>query len=594
MRLPCTAVWVPESVADVPMRTPAPPLASMVLPAPEPLPPIVSLTALSPANTPAPLFPSVGGPPAGAPIVFPSTTLLIPAPCPSMCTPSPAWPEIMLRAAGVIPPIVLLLLPAQVPSSQEAPRETPSPALPRAAVPAPLVPIRSPAMTLRSDATRSIPSPLLPLTRFPSPVAPPPIMLSLPPVRGACWQKPVPLSTSLRDPMPSTRLPNALVPVTSVPMVLPCTMLWLETKLMPSPPLALIRFPAPGEGPPMVLPSPQETMPSVPLMGWPRKSAEGCRPLPRGARPAAFVPILLPCTVSPPWSTTPVSPLALITLLRITTPDDCASMPWLRFLSAARPVASVPIRLPATVLAAPSSTPSPKLPLMTLPEAKVPPPSRLPALSSTAPVASASLARPDAVVPIRLRSTMVPEPDSTSTPKPSQSPFAQLLLPLSTLVAAGLRPPMTSLPTGPFAATTSTAVNWLGPGVRPSGSTPIMSPATTSPVPRRLRPAPPLCCPGFGPQVKQTANPVTERPFTVSLAPVTTMPSIPFPARAPSSRTVMTALSPLLIGRESVVAPGWDPPSMTVRLAFSAGSARRGWIVHTAGVPAQPGALAGI
>ena len=191
------------------------------------------------------------------------------------------------------------------------------------------------------------------------------------------------------------------------------------------------------------------------------------------------------------------------------------------------------MRLPVTVPGAPSSTASPKLPLMMLPAAKVPPPSRLPALSSTTPVVFASLAWPDAVVPIKLRSMSVPAPDSTSMPKPSQSPFMQLLLPLTRLVAAGVPPPMTSLPTGPFAATTSMAVNWLGAGVRPSGSTPIMSPATTSPVPRRLRPAPPVCAPGFGPQTKQTLNPVIERPFTVSWTPVISMPSVPFAATTP-------------------------------------------------------------
>lgn len=42
------------------------------------------------------------------------------------------------------------------------------------------------------------------------------------------------------------------------------------------------------------------------------------------------------------------------------------------------------------------------------------------------------------------------------------------------------------------------------------------------------------------------------------------------------------------------MAPGCEPPSMTVELAVSAGSGRRGWMVHTAGVPVQPGSLAGI
>src|SRR5215472_2812428 len=92
-----------------------------------------------------------------------------------------------------------------------------------APVPAPFVPTRLPAMTLRFDATRSTPSPALRLMRFQSPAAVPPIRLSLPSVLSACWQKPLPLRLSLRDPMPSMRLPNATVPVASVPTVLPCT-----------------------------------------------------------------------------------------------------------------------------------------------------------------------------------------------------------------------------------------------------------------------------------------------------------------------------------------------------------------------------------
>src|SRR5262249_41224638 len=104
----------------------------------------------------------------------------------------------------------------------------------------------------------------------------------------------------------------------------------------------------------------------------------------------------------------------------------------------------------------------------------------------------------------------------------------------------------------------------------------------------------PVCCPGIGTQRKQSLNPVTESPFTVSCAPVTSMPSTPFPASVPSSRTVMTALSPWPSGRVSGVAPGCELPSMTVEPAPSAGSARRGWIVHTAGVPVQPAAVAGI
>ena len=99
-----------------------------------------------------------------------------------MKTPLPLMPEMMFRAAAVVPPTVLSLAPAVIhtPMPDTSPGSSgnrPSPVM--------SVPIRLPSMRLPEEVPESkispwvwLPVPLLPEIRFPAPAAVPPMVTS--------------------------------------------------------------------------------------------------------------------------------------------------------------------------------------------------------------------------------------------------------------------------------------------------------------------------------------------------------------------------------------------------------------------------------
>ena len=96
------------------------------------------------------------------PIRLPSTTLPV-VPESEIYTPSPPLPEMTLRGAGAVPPIVLSLAPSKT--------DTPFPSCPRRDVPVAVRPMSLPSTTLPSVPLPSTwtPSDMLPEITLPVP-----------------------------------------------------------------------------------------------------------------------------------------------------------------------------------------------------------------------------------------------------------------------------------------------------------------------------------------------------------------------------------------------------------------------------------------
>ena len=121
------------------MMTPPPklllaPLKAMRLPAPAVVPPIVLLDVPT-ILTPSPLLPSGLRPSIWGPVRLPWTMVPV---TPRRSIPFPSLPDMTLRAAGSVPPIVTLAAKA------ESLMDTPLPVLPKSAVPLTSVPMRFP------------------------------------------------------------------------------------------------------------------------------------------------------------------------------------------------------------------------------------------------------------------------------------------------------------------------------------------------------------------------------------------------------------------------------------------------------------------
>jgi hypothetical protein len=108
-------------------------------------------------------------------------------------------PEMMLRAAGEVPPMTTLALLALTPTPLRS-----------GAVPAASVPIRLPCMTVPGAAALTPPA-SLPEMRLPAPG-------SVPPTTLPTEVEAVPLIISMPHPSPPPASKKTFVPVTSVPM----------------------------------------------------------------------------------------------------------------------------------------------------------------------------------------------------------------------------------------------------------------------------------------------------------------------------------------------------------------------------------------
>ena len=124
----------------------------------------------------------------------------MPATGPASTTPVPALKAIRFPAPGSVPPTVTL----------SAWSRTPGPWLPRAIVPVTSVPMKLPSIVEPFAYVIEIPEVAFPEMTFPAPAAEPPIVLFQPP-----------------EAMPELALPRGRVPVTSVPMKLPWTTLFV-------------------------------------------------------------------------------------------------------------------------------------------------------------------------------------------------------------------------------------------------------------------------------------------------------------------------------------------------------------------------------
>jgi len=178
--------------------------------------------------TPCAALPRAADPDQSVPIKLPCT--VIPGAL-LMDRPSLPLPPITFPARAVVPPIVLLgAFPMLIPSFT----------LPRFAVALTFVPIKLPCTILPSALLLTAIPVLFPEIRFrANGIGPPMVLLSPPSIQ-----------------IPAERLPRVAVPVTSVPIKLPCTiLLWLVLPWIyrPTDPLPEIRFLAPGAQPPMML-----------------------------------------------------------------------------------------------------------------------------------------------------------------------------------------------------------------------------------------------------------------------------------------------------------------------------------------------------
>ena len=142
MKLPCTVLF--EAVPKAIWR----PLPEMTLRASTVVPPMRAFVDPAPTATPTCPFAKARVPVTSVPIKLPCTVLPEPPPRP---TPSPIFPEIRLRAAGVVPPMV------QFDGFPQKPKIIP-PCAPEpfgnAIVPAGLVPMKFPSNTPPSPQER--------------------------------------------------------------------------------------------------------------------------------------------------------------------------------------------------------------------------------------------------------------------------------------------------------------------------------------------------------------------------------------------------------------------------------------------------------
>ena len=190
IRLPATwfAVVPPNN------STPLAWLAEMTLPAPGSDPPIVLLPDPVDKKTPSWALPRGAAPEPVVPMRFPATTLNCAgaAEVPRIWTPCPRLAEMMLRSAGLVPPIVL--------ATAESMR-TPLDPFPRGRLPDRSVPILFPAARFPEapGPERNSPARLFPARRLPV----------------------IALLALLSTARPYWRFPRAMVPEGSVPRRLP-------------------------------------------------------------------------------------------------------------------------------------------------------------------------------------------------------------------------------------------------------------------------------------------------------------------------------------------------------------------------------------
>ena len=256
---------------------------------------------------------------------------------------------------------------------------------------------------------------------------------------------------------PSTRMPSSWFPlpgepVRSMPMKLAWTRLndALSAIVMPLPSLFATTLRAPAAVPPIVVPDALLSTPSPPL--------------PRLAVPLTSVPISFPATTlleaEPPWISMPVDPFPEMMLRScpVMLPPIwlsgalTMSTPPLMLPSARRPEMSVPMRLPSTAfpvaLLLRISTPTARLPAIVLPAPTTEPPTVFPGASRIS-RPSWPLPRasvPVASVPMRLPSTWLPLESNPEISTPLV-PFPEMtLLPITFSGAPSMNTPLAMLP----------------------------------------------------------------------------------------------------------------------------------------------------